>query len=174
MRNLPTVALVMAALACGACQGAASAPPIDPFMGKWSCTEMRTLTFTTPAGSPDATLQSRFIVVASVADGKVSLFSQSDAGVSCTLRFSEEGQSATLMTGQTCSSTDGIMLSYMMGSANLDASGLHTNLSFGFAGTLEGTDSGVPLDAAGSGTSTSTCARVAVLGGSGATGGGGW
>jgi hypothetical protein len=175
MKNLPTSWLLLAVLACGACESAPTEPPIDPFIGRWSCTQTRTLTFTTPAGSPDSTTQSRFLLNTNVADGKLSTYEINEAGAPCRLDFTEKGTSALLMDGQACMSVDGITLTYKMGTADLGATGLQTNLLFDFAGML-GMDGGAPLDSTGSGTITSLCAKMYGSGasGGGATGGGGW
>src|SRR4051794_33385747 len=71
MRNLPTALALLAVLACGACETGSDDTPVDPFIGKWSCFETRTLTFTTPAGSQSASGKSQFFVYANVADGQL-------------------------------------------------------------------------------------------------------
>src|SRR6266478_2410190 len=47
MGNLRTFAVVAAAVACGACESTVAPPAGDPFVGKWTCDETRTLTFAT-------------------------------------------------------------------------------------------------------------------------------
>jgi hypothetical protein len=148
--------------------------PVDPFNGRWSCGETRTLTFATPPGMPDATAMSRFNVNSSVADGQLSLLTSIDAGVSCRLNFKSTGTSAELIAGQTCTTSDGITLTYKSGNASVGATGLHTSLVFDFAGALVISDGGAPLDATGSGTTASICSRIVSSGGGGVTGGGGW
>jgi hypothetical protein len=134
------------------------------------------LTFTTPAGSPEAKSMSRFNVNSNVADGQLSLFTATDAGVSCRLNFKTEGStSAVILKDQSCTTSDGITLAYTAGDVSVGATGLHTSLMFDFAGALTTSDGGSPLDSAGSGTSTSLCSRLAASGGSGGpSGGGGW
>ena len=82
----------------------------SPFMGRWSCTETRTLTFATPAGSPDAKTETRFIVTANVADGVLAIYATNEAGANCTLNYKETGASALLMDSQSCTALDGITL----------------------------------------------------------------
>jgi hypothetical protein len=173
MQKLPTPWLLLAALACGACETVPQTAPGDPFVGRWSCGETRTLTFTAPAGSPDATTKSFFVLNSNVVDGQLSLYATNEAGAPCRLNFTEKGTSATLMTGQSCMTLDGITLNYTMGTADIGATGLETNLTFDFAGTLQDVDAGTSPNAAGSGTISTVCSRI-VASGSGATGGGGW
>ncbi len=176
MQKLPTAWLLLAGLACGACGNTSSTGDTqgDPFVGRWSCTETRTLTFSAPAGSPDATGLSKFVINSNVADGQLSLYASTDAGVSCRLNFTEKGTSATLMTGQSCTTSDGLTLNYTTGTAGIGSKGLETNLMFDFAGTLQDADGGTSPNAAGSGTITSLCARIVSPVSGGATGGGGW
>jgi hypothetical protein len=177
MQKLSTAWLLWAALACGSCDNGTTADytPPDPFVGRWSCNETRTLTFTSPAGSPDATSQTSFILNTAVTDGEVAMYATSEAGASCRLNFTETegGTSAMLMTGQSCTTGDGIMLSYQMGTADIGATGLQTNLAFGFTETLQD-DAGSSLDAAGMGTTSSLCSRIYAPVGGGSPGGGGW
>src|SRR5262245_5972291 len=131
MQKLSTAWLLWAALASLGCEGApGDSAPVDPFLGRWSCGETRTLTFSTPAGSPDATTQTRFVLNVAVADGQITMYATSEAGVPCQLKFTESGTSATLMTGQSCMTPDGIQLDYKMGTADLTAAGLQTSLTF--------------------------------------------
>jgi hypothetical protein len=102
MHKLSPAWLLLAAVACGACEGSAvDDTPVDPFVGRWSCTETRTLKFTTPAGAPDATSKNVFILNSAIgADGHLSTYATTEAGAPCALRFTENGMSAVLMTGQ--------------------------------------------------------------------------
>jgi hypothetical protein len=168
----------LAALAAGACEDSPAgdgAPPADPFVGRWTCTETRTLTFATPPGSPDATTQSKYYGTASVVDDQLSIYGATTDAGACRLDFKKSGTSALLMDGQTCTTLDGIVLTYKSGTADVGVKGLETSLAFDFAGALA-VDGGSPLDASGSGTTTTTCAKIVPppRATSGATGGGGW
>jgi hypothetical protein len=176
MQRFSSAWLLIATIVGAGCGQTADDPPIDPFVGRWSCAETRTLTFTTPASSPEAKSMSRFNVNSAVADGQLSLFTATDAGVSCRLNFKTEGStSAVILADQSCATNDGITLTYTAGNADVGATGLHTSLMFDFAGALTSSDGGSPLDSTGSGTSTSLCSRLASSGGSGGpSGGGGW
>jgi hypothetical protein len=175
MNCLPIAAIIFAALACGAC-GGESAPttPADPFVGKWSCAETRTLTFTTPPGMPQAVTMTRSILGVGPQNDRLLMSGQTEAGVNCSLAFSEKDSSATLASGQSCPTVEGITLTFTMGTADVGTSGLHTDLAFDFAGMLQDSSGGAPLDSAGSGTAVSTCSRIVPVNPGGPPGGGGW
>jgi hypothetical protein len=175
MNDLPIAAVLFAAFACSACGGNSTPPvPSDPFVGKWTCTETRTLTFATPAGTPQAVATTRAIVGVSPSNDSILMTAQTEAGVHCSLSFSEKEASATLASGQSCPTVEGMTLTYTMGTADVGDSGLHTNLNFDFTGMLPDSSGGAPLDASGTGTAVSACSRIVPISSSGPTGGGGW
>jgi hypothetical protein len=143
---------------------------MDPFIGRWTCTETRTLTFTTPAGSPDGTTQSRLVLDATIADDYVSMYETNEGRAPCRLNYTKTETSAVLMDGQGCLTLDGITLTYKMGTADVGSTRLQTNLVFDFYGLLEDPVGGSLVDATGTGTITSVCARVVPVKPSGTTG----
>jgi hypothetical protein len=174
MDSFPISAFFLAAFAGLACTSASNAPPVDPFLGKWSCAETRTLTFVTPADQAPTRAVAQSIFVLGMLSGKLTATALSEAGVSCSLGFTEMGSSAMLANGQSCPTADGMTLTYTTGTADVGSFGLRTNLAFEFAGMLPDPAGGAPLDSTGSGTTVSTCSRIAPLNSGGPTGGGGW
>jgi hypothetical protein len=173
MGNLRTFAVVAAAVACGACESTVAPPAGDPFLGGWTCDETRTLTFATPAGTPDASAKTRYSLVVSTSNGKLSAYAQNEAGATCKLDYNEMDKSAVLVSGQSCMDGGGMTLIYKMGTADITTVGLLTNLAFDFSGTIAQSGGAAAVDATGSGTVTSTCWKTYTGGGAG-VGGGGW
>ncbi len=174
MGNLRTFTVVAAAVACGACESTVAPPAGDPFVGKWTCDETRTLTFATPTGTPDASATTRYSLVVSSTIGNFSAYAQDEAGASCKLDYNEMDKSAVLVSGQSCTDGGGMTLTYKMGTADITTAGLQTNLAFDFSGTIAQSGSATAVDATGSGTITSTCWKVYTTGGGAGVGGGGW
>jgi hypothetical protein len=176
MGNLRHLPLVLVALACAACGTETTPPPGDPFLGSWTCDETRTLKFTAPANTPDAAAMVRTMLFVTAENGKLTAVAKNEAGASCKLEYNEMDASAVLVSGQSCMDSDGITLTYKTGNVAVGSSGLHGNVEFDFAGMLAGSMGAAPIDASGSGTTTSACFKVYVGGGGTGVGvgGGGW
>jgi len=170
-----TFVLCSAAFACAACNEATDEPSSDPFLGKWSCTETRTLQFTSPAGTADATSVAHSTIVVGLIQGQLTMDSQPDGGMFCPTAFTEKekGVNGDLPSGQSCQTLDGLSLNYTMGQVTLDMTGMHMTLAFGFAGTQQLGDGGAPVAVEGTGTTDTVCTKIvaAAVGGSS---GGGW
>jgi len=165
--------LAFAALACGAC-ATTTTPTGDPFLGYWTCDHTRTLMFATPANTPDNSSKVRAILAVTSDNGKLWMLAQNaEAGVSCKLEYAEMDKSAVLASGQSCMDTDGIMLTYKTGRADINSTGFQASLEFDFAGALVG-DAGTTPDASGTGTIASVCWKQYTGGGGVGVGGGGW
>ena len=174
MKSLPIAPFFLAAFAGLACTGTSNSAPVDPFLGRWSCAETRTLTFAMPADEAPASAVTHTIVVLGMSNGQLMATAQSEAGVSCALGFTEMGSSAMLAKGQSCPTEDGMTLTYTMGTADVGTFGLRANLAFDFAGMLSSPTGASPIDSMGTGTTASTCSRIAPVNFGGPTGGGGW
>jgi hypothetical protein len=166
--------LCSAVLVCGGCNEASDEPSDDPFFGKWSCTETRTLTFTTPAGTPDATSMATSAVLTWQSQGQISMDSKTDGGVLCRIAFTEreKGVRADLPADQSCVTSDGLTLAFKMGEATIDMTGLHVSLAFAFSGTVQDADAGAPVAATGTGTTAMACTKIVPLSAGGSSGGG--
>jgi hypothetical protein len=174
MSNVSTRGFVLGALICAGCgNGEASSPPGDPFAGKWSCADDRSLTFAMPSGSSDAHASSRSIVAIATDGTKLTAVAQTEAGARCSLAFSEIGGQATLASGQSCDGQDGLTLTYTAGTATLGASGLQSNLAFDFSGMMATSAGSAPVAVEGNGVTASVCSKIVQVS-SGPPGGGGW
>ncbi len=174
MEKLAAV-LCSAVLVCGACNDASDQPADDPFFGRWSCTDTRTLTFTAPAGTPDLASMTPSMMLTWMTMGQIVMDSKTDGGVLCRIAFTEKekGVRAELPAEQSCETRDALTLFFTTGTALLDMSGLHVNLAFAFSGPLPAADGGAAVAASGTGTTDMICQKIAPPP-SGGSSGGGW
>jgi hypothetical protein len=126
MTKLAIGSFLLGVMACAACNGdsSASGPPTDPFVGNWLCTETLSINFTAP---PSAGMQTRMdtsTLSITAAAGVLTATKQSDSGAGCKVSFTSNGSSATLSEGQTCTTPEGISLSYKSGSATVSGSSM--------------------------------------------------
>jgi hypothetical protein len=130
----------------------------DPLVGTWSCTAQNSLTFTKPAGAPpqSATSQSQVRITAN-GDGTITAETVDDAGGSaCPLKYTQSGDSAQLESGQSCSFGTNGTAQYTTGTVTVNGHQLTSTIDYTFSGTVT-TDAGIPVNVAGSGTSTYSC-----------------
>lgn len=155
-RAMPLSAAPLLAAAVVACSSS-STTVSDRFVGTWQCTDTTNLSFTMPSGAP-AVQESAGGTLTIVDDGGnvMTATSSTDAGVTCTLRYSVAGNSASLLAGQSCAS-GGLTVAYSSKTLGLDANTMTGNASFSFTGTIE-VDGGAQ-SVAGTGSSSTTCTR---------------
>jgi hypothetical protein len=169
--------LVCCAIACAACNDETGSPssPIttDPFIGSWACTEELSLMFTSPPGRPGRTTTEMSTVRITAASGVLTASKETDSGAGCKVAFTSNASTATLTEGQTCTTPEGITLTYTSGSATVNGSSMSSTFSFNAAGNID--VGGTPVAATATGTQTSTCSRLTPPpGGGGGTTTGGW
>jgi hypothetical protein len=142
----------------------------DPFLGTWACSNQRTITFTMPAtvGTRMETTESTRKIQAE--GGGLVASDESDGAPPCKVAFTSSGSTATLTPGQTCMRSEGLTLTYKSGSANVSGNTLSSTFEFDAAGTLS--VSGMMVEAAASGSQTSTCSRISAPPTTTGTGGG--
>jgi hypothetical protein len=156
------------ALACAACgTSTTGGGSTDPFVGKWACSDGVSITITSPPGYPaqNSTEMSTLNIISS--SGVLTASAESDSGTNCNLSFTSSGSTATLKDGQSCTSSEGLTLTYKSGSATVSGSSMNSTLSFDANGNIMM----VPVMATG--TQTSTCSRLSAPP-SGGTTTGGW
>jgi hypothetical protein len=165
--------VLLAALVCAGCgNSTAGGPAGDPFAGKWSCVDDRSLTFAMPSGSASAHAASQSIVLIAADGAKLTAVAQTEAGARCSLSFTESGSQATLASDQSCAGEDGLTLTYTSGTATLGST-LQSNLAFDFTGTMATSAGSAPVAVQGSGVTQSVCSKIVAVS-SGPPGGGGW
>ncbi len=119
-----------------ACSSNTTTPTASPFQGRWSCTVVDNLTFTTPAnGEPESNTTSPLITIVADISGNLSVTGLVDAGATCPLNFASSGTKATLASGQSCTS-GAISLTYGDGSASVTGSALSATIAYTFSGTV--------------------------------------
>lgn len=163
-----------------ACNGDSSGSPggatTDPFLGTWSCSNQRTITFTMPAsvGTRMETTESTRKIAAE--GGGLVASDESDGAPPCKVAFTSSGGTATLTPGQSCMRSEGLTLTYKSGSATVSGNTMSSTFDFDATGTLS--VGGMMVAAEASGSQTSTCSRISApsTGGTGGdkTSGGGW
>jgi hypothetical protein len=168
--------LVCCAVACAACNNDEASSPgttTDPFVGSWACAEELSLMFTSPPGQPGRTTMETSTVRIAGASGVLTASKETDSGAGCKVAFTSNGSSATLSEGQTCTTPDGISLTYTSGSATVNGSSMNSTFSFDAAGNIN--VGGTPVAATATGTQNSTCSRLTPPpGGGGGRTTGGW
>ncbi|MGD0676394.1 MAG: hypothetical protein ABSC94_13325 [Polyangiaceae bacterium] len=110
-------------LSCGSSKSAQNAGVggASAFVGTWTCT-------IEGAGASAAE-----IVVTENADGTISASLSDDAGLSCSIKYTANGTSATAESGQTCSA-DGQSVSVTAGSASVSGTTLDASLTITLLG----------------------------------------
>ncbi|HMJ51869.1 MAG TPA: hypothetical protein VK540_07320 [Polyangiaceae bacterium] len=159
-------------VACVACNGdsTTAGTPTDPFVGNWACSEQMSLSFTSPPGMADQKQTEMSTLSITAAGGVLTASKNTDAGPSCKVSFTSNGSTATLSEGQTCTTRQGVSLSYKSGSATVSGSSMESSFSFDASGTFN--VGGMMVPAMATGTQTSTCSRLSPPPGGGATTGG--
>lgn len=145
---------------CGSSSSGGNTP--DPFVGSWNCQQQITLTFTKPSGAPQYnSTESDLVTVADNGDGTVTTTGHPDSGSGCATKFTVSGNNATIVSGQTCTPSGGLTISYTSGSATVNGSSLTANEAFTFSGTLTVTSDGgsQQVSAEGSGTAAYSCTK---------------
>jgi hypothetical protein len=173
MTKLTLRGFFICVVACAACNGestAAGTPP-DPFIGNWQCSETRSLTFTTPAGVSETKMDTSTLRI-TASGGVLTASKQSDSGAGCKLSFTSDGSTATMTEGQTCTTAEGISLTYKTGSATVTGSSMSSTFTFDASGNV--TINGMVLSAMATGQQDANCSRLSPPpgGGGGATTGG--
>jgi hypothetical protein len=167
-----TFGFLFCVVACAACNGDSStSTPTDPFVGKWACSRELSVTFTSPPGLGTTTQTDATTLTITAAGGVLSASSESDGGSNCTVTFTSNGSTGTLTDGQSCTTKEGLTLTYKSGSATVNGSAMNSTFSFDASGNL--TVMGMMVPATASGTQTSTCSRLTPPP-SGGTTTGGW
>jgi len=175
MSKLMLVGVLVGVVASAACSGdsTSSAPPTDPFVGRWTCSELLAFEFTSPPGAGMQMSSEMSTLSISAASGVLTANHESDGGANCKVSFTSNGSSATLSEGQTCTTRSGIVLTYKSGSATVNGSSMNSTFAFDASGNIN--VSGTMVPAMGAGTQASTCSRLTPPpGGGGGTTTGGW
>ena len=165
MSKLTISGFLWGALACAACASdTTSGNPTgggttaDPFVGRWACSEQMTITVTSPPGSSPITDAEMTTISVAGSGGALTASKETDSGSSCSVSFTSNGSSASLVDGQTCTTKKGIVLTYKSGSATVNGNSLSSTYDFDASGMID--VGGMMVAAAGTGTQTSTCSRL--------------
>jgi hypothetical protein len=155
-----TAALQSASSECGT--NGMGAPPSDgggnpsaAFLGRWSCDQNTTLTFTMPAGTPPSTSQATGMLTTSPTTSGFEIpVGDADAGGICLISFATSGSTGTLLSEQCTfiSGSETTTESFTSGSATLSSNMLTIVLQF--------TLSSSPLAVRGTGSSQVTCTKL--------------
>jgi len=174
MSKLTLGGFLLSAIVCAACNGDSSSAgnPSDPFAGRWSCSEERSITFTSPPGQAPSTKRETSTLSITAASGVLTASKESEGGSTCKVSFTSDGSTATLSDGQTCTTADGITLTYKSGSATVSGSSMNSTLSFDASGNIN--VGGMMVAAMATGTQTATCSRITPPPSPGGTTTGGW
>jgi hypothetical protein len=153
--------LACAASLCAACSSTNDTTPgsaSSPFSGTWACTVNETLTFTQPPGTAtQTTASSQNLAITASGDGTIVGTTVTDGGVSCKLKYTTSGSTATLENGQTCAPQN-LSLTYQSGTATVNGSTMTANVAYAFSGSINPGDAGA-VSVAGSGTSAYNCTK---------------
>ena len=130
-------------------------------MGTWDCTGSQTLYFDFEAGttSSDTSYTAATVVITDDGDATITSTLSTDAGATCTRKFTVSGDTATLESGQSCT-FEGLTFTYTSGTANLSGTSYVLTTSLNLAGTVTVlTEGGSPdtLDVTGTGETQLTC-----------------
>jgi hypothetical protein len=128
------------------------------------------LSFTSPPGIEDRKQTEMSTLSIAAAGGVLTASKNTDAGTSCKVSFTSNGSTATLSEGQTCTTAQGVSLTYRSGSATVSGSSMESSFSFDASGTFN--VGGMMVPAMATGTQTSTCSRLSPPPGGGTTTGG--
>lgn len=174
MSKLTISGVLISAAAFAACSNGSSASgtTTDPFLGQWSCGDQLAVTFTSPAGVPMQNVMQTSIMNITGASGKLTASKEKEGGgSSCNVSFTSDGSTGTLSSGQTCTTEQGITLTYTSGSATVHGSSFSSTFNFDGSGMVP--VNGTMVAATVTGTQTSTCSRIsAPPSGTGGTTGG--
>jgi hypothetical protein len=165
----------LSAILSTACNGDSTvdAPPANFFVGRWACSDERTLNFTSPPGAGTLVTTEKSTLTITAADKVLTAGKETEGGSSCKVSFTSDGSTATLAEGQMCTSGDGVSITYKTGSATVSGSSLSSTFEFDASGNFR-VDGGGTAPAMASGTQTSTCSRISSPPSGGATTTGGW
>jgi hypothetical protein len=131
-----------------ACGGSSNS---DPFVGNWTCTGMTTVTYTQPAGMPQAMNNTgQTNMISDDGTGKLTIVRMPMNTPPCTntARLGADKISFTWDAGQTCVLNNGITQTFTSVSAQITSAGYTTASTY----TLSGTN--LMATATGSGTCT--------------------
>jgi hypothetical protein len=159
-RSLGLGLAVIGGLLAGACSSSSSGES-NAFVGAWLCSDTRTVG-SDPSAAP-AALTGSVSVTTATTDSMTAVLTVDKVLSACSLRFSSTGNSASLMTGQSCTAAtaDGTSFAFKSGTATVNANNLLVNLAFDMS----------PTTAAAGGTDSIGCQRNVP---SGPVTGGGW
>ena len=163
MSKLTIDGLLVCVIACAACTGDSTSnntgTTTDPFVGRWSCMEEMSVTFTSPPGASPINETEMATISITGSGGALTASKETDSGSNCKLSITSSGSSASLSDGQTCTTKHGISLVYKSGSATVTGTmRMDSTFEFDASGTI--TVMGMMVDATANGTQKSNCSRI--------------